>query len=271
MALVVALLLVLLLGYGLLCLFYYLFQERFIFIRFRLADNYRFRFELPFEERFRTAHDGARLHALYFKAEEARGVVLYFHGNTGSLRRWGHQAKRFTRQGFDVLMPDHRGYGKSSGALSEKALLADAQGWYDQLKEHWAEDRIVLYGRSLGSAMATPVAASNSPRVLILETPFANLYDVAIYYLAILPYKVLLRYPFRNDKAIRRVRCPVYIFHGKRDNVVPYHSALKLYSLVPSTVQREMFTFPKGHHSDLPRFVRFNRQLQRILEDTPTV
>lgn len=265
MALVLALLLVLLLGYGALCLFYYLFQERFIFIRFRLSDNYRFRFELPFEERYRTAADGARLHALYFKAEEPRGVVLYFHGNTGSLRRWGHQARRFTRQGFDVLMPDHRGYGKSSGALSEKALHHDAQGWYDHLKEQWPEDRIVLYGRSLGSALATPVAANNRPSVLILETPFANLYDVAISYLRILPYKVLLRYPFRNDKAIRRVHCPVYIFHGRRDNVVPYHSALKLYSMVPSTVEREMFTFPKGHHSDLPRFVRFNRQLQRIL------
>jgi fermentation-respiration switch protein FrsA (DUF1100 family) len=127
------------------------------------------------------------------------------------------------------------------------------------------EDRIVVYGRSLGSGMATPVAAAHAPRMLVLETPFANLYDVAMSYLPILPYRVLLRYPFRNDLAIARVGCPVYIFHGKRDTVVPYSSALRLYASVPSTVPREMFTFPRGHHSDLSRFARFNRTMRRLL------
>lgn len=252
-------------GYVALCLFYFLLQERFIFIRFPLRRKFRFKFRFPFEERFIQAADGSELHALYVPAADPRGVVLYFHGNTGSLRRWGKLAPRFTKLGFSVLMPDHRGYGKSRGKLTEAALHADALRWYDHLRDTWPEKDIVVYGRSLGSGLATPVAAQRAPRLLVLETPFANLYDVARFYLPILPYGLLLRYTFRNDLAIRRVKCPVYIFHGKRDTMVPYASALALYAGVPGTVHREMFTFPKGHHSDLYRFPRFKRALERIL------
>lgn len=252
-------------AYACVCLFYTVFQERFIFIRFRTSAKYIYKFPPPFEERYVQATDGARLHALYFRATEPRGVILYFHGNTGSVRRWGKFAPRFVRMGYDVLMPDPRGYGKSRGVLSEAALLADANAWYEHLLEQETEDRVVVLGRSLGSGLATPVAALHGPRMLILETPFANLYDVATNYLPILPYKLLLRYAFRNDKAIKRITCPVYILHGKFDAVVPYASALKLYAAVPSGVHREMITFPKGHHSDLPRFPRYQRFLQRIL------
>lgn len=265
MALLIALLLLLAIGYSVLCLFYYLLQERFIFVRFRTGRDYRFRFPYAFEERFIRASDGSELHGLFFPADQPKGVVLYFHGNTGSLRRWGKLAPRFTKLGYSVLMPDHRGYGKSRGRLSEAALHADALLWYDQLCEQWPEQDIVLYGRSLGSGLATPVAALRRPRLLVLETPFANLYDVARYYLPILPYKLLLRYTMRNDVAIRKVHCPVYIFHGKRDTLVPYSSALKLYSRIPATIQREMFTFPKGHHSDLYRFPRFKRTITTVL------
>lgn len=266
MPLVLTILLLFLSGYALLCLFYQVFQERFIFIRFRMGRRYRFRFRHAYREHFITASDGARLHALYFPAKSPKGVVLYFHGNTGSLRRWGKLAPRFTRMGYDVLMPDHRGYGKSRGRLSEDALHDDALRWYHHLCERWPEEKVVLYGRSLGSGLATPLAAARSPRMLVLETPFADLYDVARSYLPILPYRWLLRYPFRNDVAIRNVRCPVYIFHGKRDTVVPYSSALKLYSCIPATVKREMFSFPEGHHSDLYHFPEFRRALRTILE-----
>ena len=248
-----------------LCLFYAIFQERFIFIRFRTGRNFKYKFQGPLEERFIRTADGAELHALYFKAEAPRGVILYFLGNSGSLRRWGKFANRFVRLGYDVLMPDPRGYGKSRGILSEAALHADAALWAEHLRPQWDPSEMVLFGRSLGSGSATPLAVALKPRMLILETPFANLYEVAMNYLPVLPYRLLLRYPFRNDIAIESITCPVYILHGKHDNLVPYASGLRLYSLIPSNVHREMITFPKGHHSDLHRFVRYQRFLRRIL------
>jgi len=264
-------LLLLTLAYVGVCLFYWWFQERFIFVRFRVRRNFTFPFSLPFEERWTNAPDGAELHALYFKAETPRGVVMYLHGNTGSLRRWGNRSARFLRLDHDVLMPDPRGYGKSRGKLSEAALHADAERWYGELLKHWPEDRIVLYGRSLGTGFAVPLAASHRPRALILESPFANFREVARHYLSILPYRWILRYPLRNDKAMMRVTCPVYIFHGKRDPVVPYATALRLYARVPTQVHREMITFAKGYHNDLTHFGRYKRALKRILCDTAYV
>ena len=258
-------LLLLVLLYAGVCLVYWWVQERFVFVRFRLGRAYRFRFAEPFEEVFLSTDDGAELHALRFTVPNGTGTVLYFHGNSGSLRRWGKQAQRFTRLGWNVLMMDYRGFGKSRGKLSEEALHADAARWYSWLKERVAEERIVVYGRSLGSGMAVPVAAANRPQALVLESPFANLYDAARHQFYALPYRWLLRYAFRNDKAIRRIACPVHIFHGKRDPVVPYESALKLYALVPGSVQREMITFSRGYHSDLWRFKRFQRKMALIL------
>ena len=254
-------------GYTALCLVYYLLQERLIFVRHPLSRRYRYRFGHAFEERWITGCDGAELHGLYFPTENAVGVVLYFHGNTGTLRRWGKRAPRFTRSGHAVLMPEPRGYGKSKGRLSEKALLADALLWYDHLRSTWPEDRIVVYGRSLGSGSAVPVAAQRHPRTLVLESPFARLIDPARNYFRWLPYRLLLNYRFANDIAIRRVQCPVWIFHGERDGVVPIASALRLYASVLTNVERQMIVFPTGHHNDLARFARYHRILRKLLDD----
>ncbi|MCI1753529.1 MAG: alpha/beta hydrolase [Flavobacteriales bacterium] len=247
------------------CLFYWWFQERFLFVRFTLPEDFKFSNKQDHEELWMDRPDGARLHALHFPVKGATGAVLYLHGNTGSLRRWQSKASRFTSLGLAMLMPDYRGYGKSKGKLSEDALLADAQAWYDRLAVIYGEQNIVVYGRSMGSGMAVPVAAHRDPRLLVLESPYADLLDVARNFLAILPYKWLLKYRFRNDVAMKRVKCPVYIFHGKRDPLVPYSSALKLYAATPTDIHREMITFEKGYHSNLPGFPRFRRKLRAIL------
>ncbi|MBK9419785.1 MAG: alpha/beta hydrolase [Flavobacteriales bacterium] len=253
------------------CLFYWWFQERFLFVRFTLADDFKFSDKQVHEELWMDTPDGARLHALHFPQAGATGVVLYMHGNTGSLRRWQGKASRFTSLGLSVLMPDYRGYGKSRGKLSEEALLADAAAWYDRLAAIYGEVNIVVYGRSMGSGMAVPVAAHRSPRALLLESPYADLLDVARNYLAILPYRWLLKYRFRNDVAIKRVKCPVYIFHGKRDPLVPYSSGLKLYAATPTDIHRELISFEKGYHSNLPGFPRFRRKLRAILTQENSV
>ena len=157
---------VLVAGYAGLCVFYAIFQERFIFIRFRTKRGHRYAFPALHGEEFISTADGAELHALHFKAEAPRGVILYFHGNTGSVRRWGKFAQRFVRLGYDVVMPDPRGYGKSRGKLSEAALHADAELWYAFVLQQWPEAKVVVLGRSLGSGLATPLAAKHKPRKL---------------------------------------------------------------------------------------------------------
>lgn len=252
--------------YALVCLVYFIIQERLIFVRVPLRKNYKFKFRADFEEVWLEGNDGAQLHGALFTIPNPKGVILFFHGNTGSLRRWGKQGIKLTNYGYNVLIMDYRGYGKSRGKLSEKAIHQDARIAYDHLLESYPAEQIVIYGRSLGSGPATRLAASVSAKALILETPFANLYDVARHYSVLLPYRLLLRYPFRNDLYISGVRCPVYIFHGRKDLVVPYASALKLYSLVPKELDREMITFKRGRHSNLYKYNLFDLKLREILD-----
>ena len=146
----------------------YFFQEKFIFFPEVLEKDYQFRFA-PTEkwEEFWLENGDAKLHGLLFQSPKPKGIIVYFHGNAGSLREWGTLSERFTGRGYELLIMDFRGYGKSRGKLSEKALLEDAQVSYDYAKARFAEDSIVIYGRSLGSGIAVHLAATNKPQRLL--------------------------------------------------------------------------------------------------------
>jgi uncharacterized protein len=145
-----------------------------------LAPDFTFTFPGRFEE-IALPSDDAVISALYFNADHPKGVVLYFHGNAGSLRSWGAVAASFVGRGYDVLMPDYRGYGKSSGWIaSEQMLHDDAAVAYQYLLGRYPEDQIVVYGRSIGSGIATYLAKTHRPRMLILETPYFSLKEIVM-------------------------------------------------------------------------------------------
>ncbi len=163
-----------------------------------LPQDYSYEFSENFEEVFLSSEDGAKLNALHFKVEEPKGVVLYFHGNAGELSSWGRVVQKFVEMNYDVLVMDYRTYGKSTGKLSQKALYNDAQLFYDYLLKRYTEDKIVVYGRSLGTTFATYVAAENHPQQLILEAPFYSLDEVARDRFPIYPGKLVFKIPFSN-------------------------------------------------------------------------
>ena len=157
----------------------YLFQEKMIFHPEKLSDKYQFIFDGFFEERTYQTSDGNGLSALLFKAKNSKGVVFYHHGNTGSLNWWGKRAVDFTARGYDVLMYDYRGYGKSEGSIkNEKMLYEDATVIYKALLLEYEASKIIVYGVSLGSGIASYIALNGNPSQLILEAPYYNLYDV---------------------------------------------------------------------------------------------
>ena len=146
----------------------YFLQEKILFRPTVLNQTYVYKFSNPFEELFLKADDKAVINALHFKAENPKGVILYFHGNAGNLSRWGNITEYFVEMNYDVLVMDYRTYGKSTGALSERALYSDAQLCYDYLKNNYNESEITVYGRSLGTGIAAYIAAKNKPKQLIL-------------------------------------------------------------------------------------------------------
>ena len=145
----------------------FFFQEKLIFRPITLPQDFVYNFSNPFEELFLKAEDGAVINALHFKKENPKGIILYFHGNAGNLARWGKITEFFVEKDYDVLVMDYRTYGKSTGKLSEQALYSDAQMCYNYVLKQYEESEIIVYGRSLGTGMATYLASNNNPKQLI--------------------------------------------------------------------------------------------------------
>lgn len=245
------------------CMLYF-FQEKLLFLPAKLPADYEFSFKYPFEEFNLTAPDGAVLNALHFKLEEPKGLVLYFHGNAGDLSRWGTVTTFFVEQGYDVIVMDYRTYGKSTGKLSEGALHLDAQLFYEHALKRYEENKIVLYGRSLGTGVASRLASKNNPGQLLLESPYYSLESVAKTRFPFLPVKWLLKYRLPSYEFVQAVKCPITIFHGTEDSVVPYTSGSELFDAIPNS-EKKMYTIKGGEHNNLVEFQAYQRGISETL------
>ena len=238
-------------------------QEKFIFFPTKVPLDYRYAEFDHAEEVFLPVSACVKIHALYFRVPNSKGVVLYFHGNSQGLEHWGHMAKVFNDMGYDVFMPDYRGFGKSGGSIEENVLHEDAERAYDYLRKYYDAKDIVLYGRSLGSGIATALAAHKPVRTLILETPYYSILSLVQRKFPFFPTSRILRYPMRSDLYIKKVKCPVYLFHGTEDELIPYQQAVELAETYgkPSILT----TVPGGKHGDLNSFPIVREKLEEIL------
>ncbi|MCO4822198.1 MAG: alpha/beta hydrolase [Flavobacteriaceae bacterium] len=242
----------------------YFLQEKLLFRPTELSQNHKYEFNHDFEEVFIKAEDGAVINAIHFKVVNPRGVILYFHGNKGNLKRWGRITEYFVEKHYDVFVMDYRSYGKSIGALSETLLYSDAQLCYEYLAALYEESAINVYGRSLGSTFATYVASKNSPNQLFLETPFYSIVDVVKSRLPVIPVKQVLNYEFPSYQFITDVKCPITLFHGTSDGVVPLSSAQKLIDSMSSR-SINFVIIPKGSHNNLDRFKAYHQAIDNAL------
>lgn len=214
--------------YLLLCTVLYFLQERLIFFPEKLDKNFGFIFSGPFNERFIKGTDGTPLHALLFKADSTKGLIFYLHGNAGSLNTWGVVANRYTALGYDVLMLDYRGYGKSEGRIrSEQQLFDDAQIAYNEAKKEYKEDNTVIIGYSIGTGIAAKLASENHPRRIILQAPYYSLTDMMKRRYPFIP-TFLLKYGLQTVTYLKQCAAPVALFHGDADEVIPYTSSVWL-------------------------------------------
>lgn len=243
----------------------YFIQEQFIFLPTRLPENYQYQFDIPFEEFFLKAKDGARLNALHFKSPRPKGVILYFHGNAGNLARWGDITMGLSREyNYDVVVMDYRSYGKSRGNLSEEALNEDGQLFYDYIMRYYDEKDIVLYGRSLGTGIATRLASINNPKKLILETPYYSLLDIGERRFPFLPVRWLLKYQFKSYEYVRDISCPIAIFHGTDDEIIPMESGKKLFESIPGS-NKEFIAVKGARHNNLSVFDAYHLGIRKML------
>lgn len=268
MFLILQIVAVLALIYLVVCIVYYFIQEKFIFVPTLPGEPFESKLSTPTEEfMLNTPHNG-RIHALLLKVDNPRGVVFYLHGNTGSLKRWQFMAEEISHAGFDVFVLDYRGYGRSKGKRSEAYLHRDHEYCFDLIRERYSDKNIIIYGRSLGSGFACRLASRRECHKLVLETPYFNFVTLAQWYLPFLPVRFLLRYRLLSDVYIQHVHCPIHIFHGNKDIIVPYESALRLFRHAQSHGKDvRMTTIVGGKHSNLNSFPLFREELEAFLLD----
>ncbi len=238
----------------------YFFQDKILFRPEKLSEDYVYQFNHSFKEIFLKTDDGEQLNAIHFTNNNPKGVILYFHGNKGSLKRWGKIAVFFAKKKYDVVIMDYRSYGKSTGEIKEEYLYQDAQLFYNYVLKFYNQDQIIVYGRSIGTGIAIKIASTNQPNKLILETPYYNLEDVANHWLPIFPVKSLMKFKIPSNEFIKEVVCEITIYHGTDDGVVPYKSGKKLYESI-SLQNKKMITIEGGGHNDL---IQFNQYLNTI-------
>ncbi|MFB1023616.1 MAG: alpha/beta fold hydrolase [Vicingaceae bacterium] len=253
---------------GLSILLYYL-QDYLLFNPEKLDKDFQYFYENQEVEEYNIeTRDGALINGLHFKVANPKGVVLYLKGNSKSMRGWGKFAVDFTRHDYDVFMIDYRGFGKSTGRRTQKALKNDLQLIYNKMKEKVDEKYIILYGRSLGSGFATKLASTNQPRMLILDAPYYSLSKVTARYAPFMPMSVILKYPIPTYKWLKYVECPIHIIHGTNDNLIPFKSSVKLSKIRQD--QTRLYAIIGGGHKNLNAFESYHKMLAEIINTKPT-
>lgn len=247
-------------GYLLLCIVLFVWQEALLFHPSALPVDYAF--EQGTESTLETP-DGVSLSMLSFTHPDSKGAILYLHGNRGSNRRSLYQTRDLTEADYDLYLFDYRGYGKSGGSVeSEAQLLADAQLVFDTLARRYGEGNLLVVGYSLGTGMASYLAAHNHPRHCVLVAPYASLTGMKNLWLWAVP-DFVLKYPMNTLENIARANCPVTVLHGSKDELIPYAMAEEIRDAAPDRV--ELIELADTGHRGAIMHARFGELMQRLM------
>ena len=200
--------------------------------------------------------DGLSLLSWYLPPRDGHPVIAYFHGNGGHIGYRAERLRQFGGNGYGVLMTEYRGYGGNPGTPSESGLIADGAAALDFLSGAGiTPDRLVIYGESLGSGIAVPLAAQREVAGLILEAPFTSVAEVAQYHYSFIPASALVRDRFDSLARIGDVKAPILVLHAERDRVVPVRFGRALFDAAPEP--KELWLARKAGHEDLVRYGAF--------------
>ena len=181
------------------------------------------------EDVYFEAEDGVRPHSWFLENPSSKRVLVYYHGNAGSIAdryEWGCQLKGV---GASVLMVEYRGYGRSEGSPGEAGFYKDAEAvwkWLVQTKGY-AANQIILYGKSLGGGVAAELSTRHSPGALVLQSTFTSIPDMAKIVLPFVP-KFMIRTRFQTIDKLSQIDCPVLVIHSRDDEIVPFQMGERL-------------------------------------------
>lgn len=226
-------------------------QEKFLFIPHPLSDNHQYRFENEFKElNIETNDNKSILNCLLFssKLDTIKGVILFFHGNSGNNQGWGHTSDIYTEAGYDIMYFDYRGFGKSTGRIeNENQLIQDGIQLAEFLLNKYQINDLILTGTSIGTGIAAQVALKTRTSALLLNAPFFSLEDLIIEKTRIFP-REFIEYKFLTREVLPQIDHEILIFHGKNDKLISPEHSRKL-SRLNSNIK--LHIIPESGHNDL--------------------
>jgi len=233
----------------LLCLLLYLFQPRFIYFPQSEIDYTPDMAGLPYEDIYFKTEDNVLLNGWFIPVENAKNTLLFFHGNGGNISHRLESLKIFHEIGLSVFIIDYRGYGQSQGTSSEQGTYRDAEAAWRFLTETRgvSDEDIIIFGRSMGGAVATWLASRYTPNLLILESTFTSIADVAKHYYPYLPTHLLVRIKYASVDRIEDIHRPILIAHSQTDEIIPYKYGRALFEKAQAP---KIFLELKGGHND---------------------
>ncbi len=243
----------------------YTWQEKLLFHPVALKADATFNFPPPYKEVNIPVDHSTKYNIVQFTVpnNNIRGVVLYFHGNRDNINHYASAANTIAKHGYEVWMIDYPGFGKSTGKINEQVLYNQALQVYKMARVRFSPDSIIIYGRSLGSGIATQLASIRDCKRLILETPFYSIPSLVSTYLWMYPLEKMMKYKFPNNEYLKKVTAPVTIFHGTDDGVIPYKNAVRLKEVLKAG--DEFISISNGSHNNLKKYKEMNVKLDSIL------
>ena len=244
----------------------YLLQDAILFHPVRLHRNEKFDFSIPHQDISMPVNATDTISLVDFPSTDSvkKGILLYFHGNKRNISWYAKFIPHFTRNGYEVMMIDYPGFGKSTGKLTEKKLYEWALLAYKQAIRKYSADSIIIYGKSMGTGIAAELASVRDCKRLILETPYYDFPSVIRHYLPIYPVGLMLHYEIPTYQFIQQVNAPVTIFHGTSDGIVSYSNSERLLPLLKKTDQ--LITIKGGSHNDLYDYPEMTRGIDSLLK-----
>lgn len=203
---------------------------------------------LAYEEVTIVTEDGVPLDAWFLPVDQARGVLLFFHGNAGNISHRLDSLKVFNELGLATLIFDYRGYGRSRGVPSEEGTYRDAEAVWRYITEqrHTQPKDTVFFGRSLGAAIAAYLATQHTPGALIIESGFTSVPDMAAEAYPFFPARRLARFRYDTEAYLDSVSCPVLIVHSRDDEIVPFAHGRRLFAV--ANEPKQLVEMRGGHN-----------------------
>lgn len=203
--------------------------------------------DMKYENVFLVTKDGVRINGWFIPANTSDKALLFFHGNGGNISHRRESIEVFNRLGLNVFIIDYRGYGISEGKPDEKGLYLDAQAaWNYLIEKGFGKNNIIIFGRSLGGAIATNLASKVKPGALIIESTFSSARDMGRSIFPALSRVLIFRYEFNTEVLIKKINCPLLVVHSRDDEVIPFMLGKKVFDVANKP---KSFFHIKGDHN----------------------